>query len=157
MQFIKTIKIFSLLLITTTIVVIACKKSDTIDQAKIDKEIIQQYIRDKGLTADSTSSGLYYAIVDSGVGNAPNTGSYVTVYYKGYYTNGVIFDQTVGTTASFLLSNVIQGWKEGIPLIKKGGRITLLIPSALGYGANGFSSVPGNTVLIFDVELVNFQ
>ena len=145
------------LLISGTVALISCKKTSTVDQAKIDKEIIQQYIRDNSLTADSLSSGLYYAITDSGVGTAPNVNSYVTVYYKGYYTNGVIFDQTVSTTASFLLNKVIQGWKEGIPLIKKGGKIKLLIPSALGYGVNGFASVPGNTVLIFDVELVNFQ
>ncbi len=152
----RLIKLISLLLIITA-TILSCKKTSTVDQAKIDKEIIQQYIRDKGLTADSSASGLYYVITDSGIGNAPNVNSFVTVYYKGFYTNGVVFDQTSGTTASFLLKNVIQGWKEGIPLIKKGGKITLLIPSALGYGANGFASVPGNTVLIFDVELVNFQ
>ena len=58
---------------------------------------------------------------------------------------------------SLFLNQVIPAWTQGIPLIKKGGKIKLLVPSALGYGSAGSGKVPGNTVIIFDVELVNFQ
>lgn len=146
-----------LLVLLIPIAFFACKKTE-IDQAAADKATIQNYIRDNSLTADSTSSGLYYVIADSGVGANPVATSNVLVFYKGYFTSGVIFDQNPsGLPLNFSLTSVIRGWTQGIPLIRKGGKIKLLIPSALGYGIAGNAGIPGNTVLIFDVELVNFQ
>ena len=151
-------KIKSLFVLLLPIAFFACKKTE-VDQAKVDREIIRQYIRDNGITnADSTASGLFYAITDSGVGASPTATSTVWVYYRGSYTTGVTFDQSeAGTFIPISLVNVIQGWKEGIPLIKKGGEIKLFIPSALGYGTTGSGTIPGNTVLIFNVKLDNFQ
>ncbi len=138
------------------VICFACKKT-TVDQAKIDREVIQKYIADNAIIADSTSSGLYYSIADSGIGANPTSTSSVLVYYKGYYTTGGTFDQNpAGLPITFSLTRVILGWREGIPLIKKGGKIKLLIPSALGYGTTGNGSIPANTVLVFDVELENF-
>ncbi|MCB0506814.1 MAG: FKBP-type peptidyl-prolyl cis-trans isomerase [Chitinophagales bacterium] len=134
----------------------ACKKEKT-DQAAIDKAILLQYIADSSLTVDSSTSGLYYSIADTGTGLSPNSSSYVTVHYKGYFTNGTIFDQSSGTPIKGFLTSFIAGWQEGLPKIKKGGKIKLLIPSALAYGENGNSAIPGNTVLIFDVELLNVE
>ena len=133
-----------------------CKKTD---QAAVDQQIIQQYIKDHNLTAIAEPNGLYYVPTTVGTGSFPTINSTVTVNYVGYYTNGVIFDQTTAASgpATFALSNVIEGWQEGIPLMQKGGSGILLIPSALGYGAQGSGSVPGNTVLIFNVTLVSFQ
>ena len=54
---------------------------------------------------------------------------------------------------TFPLSNVIQGWQEGIPLFSEGGSGVLLIPSALGYGGQAVGSIPANSVLIFEVSL----
>ena len=68
-----------------------------------------------------------------------------------------MFDRTSGTPVSFFLSQVIKGWQEGIPLIKKGGKATLLIPSSLGYGSHSAGSIPANSVTIFEVELVDVQ
>lgn len=137
----------------------ACTKS-AVNQAKIDKEIIRKYIADSSLVADSTTSGLYYVIADSGTGARPNSSSIVNVFYKGYYTSGVVFDKNEpGLPRQFSLVSVIPGWTEGVPLIKNGGKIKLLIPSALGYGPSGnvAAGIPENAVLIFDIELVNFR
>jgi len=57
----------------------------------------------------------------------------------------------------FSLAGVIKGWQEGIPKIGKNGKIKLMIPSALGYGASEFGSIPANSVLIFDIELDSFR
>ena len=147
----------SLFVLLLPVAFFVCKKTE-VDQAKVDREIIRQYIRDNGITnADSTASGLFYAITDSGVGASPTATSTVWVYYRGSYTTGVTFDQSeAGTPSRISLANVIQGWKEGIPLIKKGGKIKLIIPSALGYGCQTVGVIPGNSVLIFDIELLDF-
>ena len=145
---------FSLLLL----VAFACKKPDpNPDFSAIDKQIIEEYISVKKLTAQSTSSGLYYVITAPGESVHPTINSSVTAYYKGYLADGTVFDQTVaGKPATFPLANVIDGWQEGLQLIGKGGKIKLLIPSALGYGGVTKPGIPMNSVIIFDVELVSF-
>ena len=134
---------------------LSCKKKKVIDQATADENIITKYIAEHGLNATATGSGLYYVISSQGTGVQPTASSNVTVIYKGYLTDGTVFDRspTGGYTTS--LSKVIQGWQEGIPLFKKGGKGILLIPSALGYGSNATGSIPANSVLIFDIELVD--
>jgi FKBP-type peptidyl-prolyl cis-trans isomerase FkpA len=89
--------------------------------------------------------------------NFPNINSLVTVAYKGTLTDGTIFDQSSSSGATFPLSNVIQGWQEGIPLFSEGGSGILLIPSALGYGSQPVGNIPENSVLIFEVTLLNID
>jgi FKBP-type peptidyl-prolyl cis-trans isomerase FkpA len=132
----------------------ACNK----DHLKQDKEDIKQYLSDNNLTATETASGLHYIITKEGSGANPTLQNTVTVRYKGYLLDGTVFDQTQGSqTATFPLNGLIQGWQEGIPLLKKGGKGTFFIPSELGYGGQAQGSIPAWSVLIFEIELVNFQ
>ncbi len=78
----------------------------------------------------------------------------MTVAYKGYYTNGNVFDQSKPEGISFGLQQVIKGWTEGIPFFKEGGSGMLLIPAHLGYGSFDYSSIPGGSVLIFDIKVI---
>jgi FKBP-type peptidyl-prolyl cis-trans isomerase FkpA len=137
------------------VVFTACKKKLTQEEA--DEKIIKQYISDKGLNAKATGSGLYYVVDTEGTGANPNINSTVTVVYRGTLTNGTEFDKSSTSGATFLLSNVIKGWQEGIPLYKKGGKGKLLIPSALGYGNQSTGKIPASSVLIFDVELLDVK
>lgn len=132
----------------------SCKKED---QPTIDKQIIEKYIKDNNITtAKEHSSGLFYVIDQEGTGANPTVSSSVTVKYLGKLVNGTRFDQdTTGIT--FPLTQVIEGWQIGIPLFKKGGKGTLMIPSNLGYGNRASGSIPANSVLIFTVELLDFQ
>lgn len=132
----------------------SCAKNKAKKQAKLDEEIIQQYIIENDLNAIATGTGLYYVIDAQGSGVTCNSNSDVKVSYKGYLTNGNVFDESDTTGITFNLQNVIQGWTEGIPYLKEGGNGKLLIPSALGYGSSGNSSIPKNSVLIFDVKLI---
>ena len=125
-------------------------------QDSIDHQIILAYIDSNHLVADSEANGLYYVPVVAGTGPHPNINSTVTVTYKGYLTNGSVFDQK-GPVSFALNNNVIQGLQEGIPLMQAGGKATLLIPSSLGYGTRANGSIPANSVLIFDVTLNSFQ
>jgi len=145
-----------LLLLLIPVLFGGCKKTN---QAAVDQQTILQYIKDHNLNAIGEPNGLYYVPTTVGTGGYPTINDTVTVNYVGYYTNGIVFDQTTGASgpATFALSNVIPGWQEGIPLMQKGGSATLLIPSALGYGPQGSGPVPGNTVLIFNVTLLSFH
>lgn len=137
-----------------SIVFFGCKKVSSTEQAKIDDDILKQYIADNNLNATATGTGLYYVVNNQGTGAGCNENSSVKVSYKGYYTSGSVFDESSAAGISFSLKQVIQGWTEGIPKFNEGGEGILLIPSALGYGTNSSGSVPANSVLIFDVKLI---
>ena len=98
----------------------------------------EQYLERR---ASSTSSGLYYVIEVEGTGTQPTAASTVNVDYRGYLTDGTVFDQTA-TGTTFNLGDVIKGWQEGIPLFKEGGKGKLLIPSALAYGTAAKQNIP---------------
>ena len=133
----------------------SCAKKKAEKQAEEDEAIIQQYITDNNLDALPTGSGLYYVIDNPGTGLSCTSNSTVRVAYSGYYTDGTIFDESDLTGIEFSLQGVIAGWTEGIPYFKEGGNGKLLIPSALAYGKNGNSTIPGNTVIIFDINLID--
>jgi len=143
-------------LIVAIVLFSACKKEDS--QAEKDDKIIQQYLSDNNIQATKDDSGIYYLITVEGTGDHPDINSEVTVKYKGYLTNGAVFDQTTGnSSATFPLNGLIRGWQIGIPKLKQGGKGTFLIPSALGYGSSAVENIPANSVLIFDIELVSFD
>lgn len=146
------------LLLAVTFGLTACDKdNDYEEQLAIDKEIIEAYLADNDLTAQTTPSGLYYIIDNSGTDSHPTINSTVTVRYTGKLLSGSVFDNGGGEAISFPLANVIEGWQIGIPLFGIGGSGTLFVPSGLGYGPTGSRSIAPNTVLIFDVDLVSFQ
>lgn len=121
------------------------------------EEEILDYISRNNLDATRSNSGLYYVIENEGTGDRPTASSNVRVAYKGYFTNGNVFDQSGPDGISFPLTNVIPGWTEGIQYFREGGNGILLVPSQLGYGSRGVNGIPGNTVLIFDVNLIRIN
>ncbi len=145
------------LVIAFVVSLTSCKKHKAEKQAKEDDKIIQKYISDNKLNATATGSGLYYVISTQGTGVNPSIGSNVTVAYSGYFTDGSTFDESNSAGIAFDLSSVIKGWQEGIPYFKKGGKGILLIPSALGYGVSGNGGVPPNSVLIFNIQLLDVK
>ena len=142
------------MLVTLIVMFNSCKK-EVVDYTQIDEDIITEYIVDNNLTAIATGTGLYYVVDTPGNGTQPNSQSTVTVAYKGYLTNGSVFDESASSGISFSLTSVIQGWQEGIPYFKEGGSGILLIPSELGYGSQATSGIPANSVLVFEVALID--
>lgn len=116
---------------------------------------IAKYISDNDLTVKKTTSGLYYIITSEGSGTEkPKSNSNVKMYYKGYFTNGTIFDESASTGVNYNLNLLIPGFSEGMQLLTEGGKATLIIPSRLGYGNKSIGSIPEGSVLIFDVKLI---
>lgn len=146
-------KLFFLLVISVFIFA-ACEEEDpAAEQLKKDIELIEAYLIDSSLVAESTASGLHYIIEEEGTGNYPNLYSIVKVGYTGKLLNGEIFDE--GIVNNSPLYGYIEGWQEGIQFFKEGGKGTLFIPSGLGYGSESKPKIPANSVLIFDVDLIN--
>jgi FKBP-type peptidyl-prolyl cis-trans isomerase len=116
---------------------------------------ILKFIEDNDLNAvkSESGSGLYYVIEEQGTGENPTENSNVTVAYKGYFTDGEVFDESDENGVSFNLNQVILGWTEGMQFFKEGGSGKLLIPSSIAYGKYGRQTIPGGAVLIFDVNL----
>ena len=127
---------------------------------------IKKYMDGNGLTGfTKTSTGLYYKIAEVGTGSSITIDSTVSAEYTGKFLNGVVFDKAVaGSAASFALNGInkdginapIKGWQQAIPLIKQGGSIRIIIPSALAYGLEGNSGiVPAFSCLDFDVKITD--
>jgi FKBP-type peptidyl-prolyl cis-trans isomerase len=108
-----------------------------------------------------TASGLGYKVTQEGDGKTkPVLTDTVKVHYTGKLTDGTVFDSSVerGEPAEFPLNGVIPGWTEGLQLLSKGGKATLYIPAALGYGEAGAGDrIPPGSALVFDVELLDVK
>jgi len=136
----------------------SCSDKDAeepVDFSEKNEAEIKAYIADNKLDAHRTDSGLYYVVSTEGTGKQPTNTSNVTVVYKGYFTDGTVFDQSSESGVSFGLQQVIKGWAEGITYLKEGGSGILLIPSHLGYGSYNYYGIPGGSVLIFEVDLIS--
>jgi peptidylprolyl isomerase len=114
----------------------------------------------------TTASGLQIKDTVAGTGESPKRGQTCVMHYTGWlYTNGIKgkkFDSSVDRNEPFEfkigIGQVIKGWDEGVSTMKVGGKRTLIIPPALGYGASGAGGViPPNAVLMFDVELLDVK
>jgi FKBP-type peptidyl-prolyl cis-trans isomerase FkpA len=135
----------------------SCSGDKEIDYVAKNEKEITEYIAKNNLNAQKSDSGLYYVINEAGTGTQPTASSNVTVAYKGYYTNGSVFDESSSAGISFGLNQVIKGWTEGIPYFKVGGNGMLLVPAHLGYGSSDRNGIPGGSVLIFDVKLIKIN
>ena len=148
----------NLLVIFIVIFISSCQSDDggniTIDYTEQNETEILNYINDNNLETQKSNSGLYYIIQEQGEGSHPTTSSNVTVKYKGYYSNGNVFDESDGAGVTFNLQRVISGWTEGITYFKEGGKGLLLVPSRLAYGSYDNRGIPGGSVLIFEIELL---
>jgi FKBP-type peptidyl-prolyl cis-trans isomerase FkpA len=132
------------------------------EQLKIDGELIDNFLAENNIEAQSTESGLRYVIETQGTGSYPEQGQTVKVHYTGTLMDGTKFDSSYDRNEPLAFAigtgQVIPGWDEGIALLKKGGKGTLYIPSSLAYGPNGAGGViPPNANLKFEVELIDIE
>jgi FKBP-type peptidyl-prolyl cis-trans isomerase FkpA len=145
-----------------------CLKNDTgcpaptnIVAPQSEQQVVVDYLGANNISAVKHSSGMYYQIEVRGSGGVPNDCSSIAINYKGQLANGNVFDE--GKNVAFTLGRLIEGWKKGLPLIQKGGRIKLYIPPTLGYGSsdikdtNGTVVIPANSMLIFEITLLDVQ
>ena len=142
-----------LLLLIGLIGLSSCGKDDEYDAIIGYDKAMLNYIDAHGWDAIGLSDGMYYVVEQEGGSQKPILNDVITIKYKGYYTDDVIFDQSESYTQR--LSQLIEGWKIGIPKFGVGGKGHLLIPPSLGYGEYP-SGTRNQSILIFDVELISF-
>jgi len=121
---------------------------------KSGEEFLAANAKKEGVTV--TASGLQYRVLTAGSGDAPQATDTVRVHYEGRLISGDVFDSSYqrGEPVSFPLNGVIPGWSEGVQLMTPGAKYEFTIPSALAYGPSGTGPIPPNSVLVFDVELL---
>lgn len=131
-------------------------------QKTIDAKVIEDFLAKNNLKAKArkTASGLYYIPQVEGTGPSPSQGDNVKVHYTGKFLDGKEFDSSKNQGKPLELQvgqgMVIPGWEEGILLMKKGEKGLLVIPSGLAYGPEAYGPIPGNSVLQFEMELIDF-
>jgi len=141
----------------------ACKKSeeDNFDheaQAKTDDAQIAAYLTANSITATKDASGLYYQVITPGSAEKPTLTNGIYITYKGtLMSTAVAFEDRTSPYYFSNLGGLIEGWRIGLPKIGRGGQIKLFIPSGLAYKNVAQSGIPANSVLIFDIKLVNFN
>jgi FKBP-type peptidyl-prolyl cis-trans isomerase FkpA len=121
--------------------------------------LINNYLADNEIKVKPNASGLYYIIKKNGNGRKAKSGNILTVHYIGKLVDGTVFDSSYKRNEPFNFKlgdkQVIASWEEACSMMKEGDKVTLIVPSKLAYGAEGFGNlIPPYSPLIFDLELI---
>ncbi|MFM1912684.1 MAG: Peptidylprolyl isomerase [Bacteroidota bacterium] len=124
---------------------------DAIARKETQPADIQKFIDQSGKKFNKTASGLRYSIEKQGTGEKPVEGSSYIATYKGMFLDGKVFDQ--GEKVDMPMGQMIPGFNEALEVIKVGGKGTVVIPSEIGYGEETRGPIPGNSALVFEIEI----
>lgn len=107
----------------------------------------------------TTASGLQYEVITEGTGARPTAADTVICHYRGTYINGTGFDNSYdkGQPITYPVANFIAGWTEGLQLMTVGSKYKFYISYTLGYGPNDYNGIPGGSMLIFELELLDIK
>ncbi|WP_297475350.1 FKBP-type peptidyl-prolyl cis-trans isomerase [uncultured Photobacterium sp.] len=132
-------------------------KAEAEKNIKAGEEFSAKFAKEAGVV--TTKSGLMYKVEKEGTGAKPAATDTVEVQYKGMLTNGTVFDSSYqrNQPATFPLNQVITGWTEGVQLMPVGSKFKFVIPPQLAYGAQANPSIPANSTLVFEVELLSIK
>lgn len=133
----------------------ACKSYSEEDKKSVDEQI-KTYLTKKKIRCQHSPSGLYYRIENAGEGKTIQFQDYVSFRYKGYFLNGEQFDNQV-EPVRFQVKELIPAWKEIMLELKAKSRVYMVVPPHLGYGNQALDDIPANSILIFELEVVDVR
>jgi FKBP-type peptidyl-prolyl cis-trans isomerase FkpA len=138
----------------------SCKKQNecnftvpTVSVPAAEAKELDAFIKSKAPEATKDKRGFYYFIKKAGEGANPTPCTTVNVYYRGLYTDGVVFERSGSIVEELPLPNTMYGWQMALPLIKPGGNIIFYLPPSLCFGDQRLNT-PKNKILVYDVQLV---
>lgn len=143
------------------LLVVAMPLSLSAQREKLSPEDLE-FVQKKWPEAKKTGTGLRYVIVKEGTGDLAKPGDLVSVLYRGSLLDGKVFDSAQDPSMPFTFrlgrNQVIQGWDQGLQLLKKGGKMLLIVPSELAYGSRGNGpEIPRNAPLVFEIDLLDVK
>ncbi len=137
------------------------KKEKQNDTPETEKKLLKHYLETTNITTKPLKSGLFFIENSAGNGNKIQTGNQITLHYSGYFVDGKLFSSSyeLGKASIFTLGkdDLIPGFQEGLSLMQKGGRYTLVVPSDLAYGKEGNERIPPNKTLIFEIDVIDIK
>jgi len=135
------------------------RKQKAVENLVKQNEFLEKNKSEVGVVA--TEAGLQYIILKEGEGKVAKDGDTISVHYTGTFLDGTKFDSSLDRNQPLSIAlgegQLIKGWVEMLRLMKKGEKVKVWIPSSLGYGEYGNSAVPGNSLLIFEMELIDVK
>jgi FKBP-type peptidyl-prolyl cis-trans isomerase FkpA len=138
--------------------IIGSCKTYSDDDKKIIETKIENYIKKSTIKYQKSESGLYYIIEHQGEGEFIKITDEVSFNYVGRFLNGEIFDgQFKSKAITFEVTKLIEGWKEAMLYLKKGGKAKLIVPPYLGYGDYDLEEIPKNSILLFDISILDVK
>ena len=146
------------IILSLTILLLALTSCDTYSDQNIkefDKKITT-YLKKKNIDCERSPSGLYYSIVEKGEGRDIQYEDIVSFTYKGSLLNGKIFADQIDPV-EFEVSKLIGCWKEVMLNLKPGGKAFLVSPPQLGYGTHQLKDIPKNSILVFEMEVIEVK
>lgn len=133
----------------------SCKTYSDDEMDQFDKEI-QSYITKKDLKLEKSESGLYYDILEQGNGRKIQFKDQISFTYKGTLLSGQAFDYAK-EPVTFGVEQLIGAWKETVLMLNEGGKAYIICPPSLGYGTHDLDDIPQNSILIFELEVVEIK
>lgn len=134
------------------LIVTSCGKYND-EEIKLFDDKIAAYVKKNNLDMAKSESGLYYKIHEEGEGEPIKGTAMISAIYTGKLLNGKVFDEQKKPT-ELTLQKLVHGWREIAYYLKPGGKATIIIPPQLGYGDQKIGEIPENSILIFDLEIV---
>ncbi len=133
------------------------KNADSLTEISKENKQIFTAIQEGKFDTTGSFNGVFYKILKEGNGGFVTVHDTLVVNYKGQLLNGVVFDQTKDKPSVFPLKRLIKGWQIGLPFCRQGGKIRLIIPSTLAYSIRNTGVIPPNSILIFDIEVLEIK
>lgn len=144
---------YCLLFLLVGLMVTSCNDYSDKDMQSFDDKIAS-YVKKNKLEMIKSDSGLYYTIHEKGEGDSIKGDALISAIYTGRLLNGKIFDKQNKPT-EMKLKDLIHGWREVAFYMNSGGKATIIVPPQLGYGSRKMNDIPKNSILIFDIEIVD--
>jgi FKBP-type peptidyl-prolyl cis-trans isomerase len=143
--------LFILMLLTT----VGCSTYSDNQKSSFDKEI-EAYLKKKKIKCDRTDSGVYFKTLKEGEGRQIQYNDLVSFKYKGELLNGNVFDNHK-KPVEFKVKELIGAWKELVLEMKNGGKVFMVVPPHRGYGDYDLNDIPPNSILVFELEVVDVK